>query len=67
MKALLFDFGGMLTDIDQRETEVVNDTVNHFGLRVSKTRVKQLCALTPSYTNVFKEIGLELNDAAIRY
>lgn len=37
MKALLFDFDGTLTDINQREIEVIHDTANHFGLKVSKT------------------------------
>lgn len=67
MKILFFDFDGTLTDINQREIEVIYDTVNHFDLRVSKTRVKNLCAQMPSYTDVFKELGLELTDAAIRY
>lgn len=67
MNALFFDFDGTLTDIGQREIEVIYDTVNHFGLRVSKTRVKELCAKVSSYTDVFKELGLELTDAAIRY
>lgn len=67
MKTLIFDFDGTLTDINQREIEVIYDTVNHFGLKVSKTRVKQLCAQMPSYTDIFKELGLELTDLAIRY
>jgi len=67
MKALFFDFDGTLTDINQREIEVIYDTVNHFGMRVSRTRVKQLCAQTPSYMDVFKKLGLKLTDAAIHY
>jgi len=67
MKALFFDFDGTLTDINQREIEVIHDTVNHFGLSVSKARVKQLIAQTPSYMDVFKGLGLELTDAAINY
>jgi len=67
MKVLFFDFDGTLTDIYQREIEVIYDTVNHFGLRVSKTRVKQLCAQMPSYIDVFKKLGLKLTEAEINY
>lgn len=67
MKALLFDFDGTLTDINEREIEVMSDTVNHFGSKVSRTRVKQLCAQTPSYMDVFKKLGFELTDAALHY
>jgi len=67
MKALFFDFDGTLTDINEREIEVISDTVNHFGLKVSRTRVKQLCAQTPSYMDVFKKLGFELTDAALQY
>jgi len=67
MKALFFDFDGTLTDINQREIEVIYDTVNHFGLRVSRNRVKQLCARTPSYLAVFQKLGVGLTDAAINY
>ena len=67
MKALFFDLDGTLIDINQREIEVIYDTANHFGIPVSKARVKQLCIQLPSYTDVFKEIGLELTDEAIKY
>jgi len=67
MKALFFDFDGTLTDINQREIEVIYDTVNHFGIGVSKTRVRQLCAQTPSYIDVFKNLGVELTEDAINY
>ncbi len=67
MKALFFDFDGTLTDINQREIEVIHDTVNHFGIPVSKNRVKQLCVQLPSYTDVFKETGLELTGEAVKY
>lgn len=67
MKALFFDFDGTLTDIDQREIEVIHDTVNHFGLRVSKATVKHVINQTPSYMDVFKRLGFELNDATINY
>jgi len=67
MKALFFDFDGTLIDINQREIEVIYDTVNHFGLRVSKAKVKQLCTQMPSYVDVFKRLGLELTETAIRY
>jgi len=67
MKTLFFDFDGTLTDINQREIEVIYETVNHFGMRVSKSRIRQACTQTPSYMDVFKELGLELTDAAIHY
>jgi len=67
VKALFFDLDGTLTDINQREIEVIHDTLNHFGMRVSRTRVKRLITQTPSYIDVFKEMGLELTEAAINY
>jgi phosphoglycolate phosphatase-like HAD superfamily hydrolase len=67
MKALFFDFDGTLTDINQREIEVISDTLKHFGMSVSNTRVKQACARTPSYMDVFKKLGFELTEAAINY
>jgi len=67
VRALFFDFDGTLTDINQREIEVIHDTVNHFGLRVSKTRVRQLVSQTPSYIDVFKRLGVELTETAINY
>jgi len=67
MKALFFDFDGTLTDINKREIEVIYDTANHFGIKISKTRVKQACAQTPSYMDVFKKLGLELTEDAIHY
>lgn len=67
MKTLFFDFDGTLIDISQREIEVISDTLNHFGFKTSKTKVKQLCAQTPSYMDVFKKLGFELTDAALDY
>jgi len=67
MRALFFDLDGTLTDIDQRGIEAIHDTVNHFGLRISKTRVKQLRAQMPSYFEVFQKLGIELTDAVVRY
>ena len=67
MKALFFDFDGTLTDINQREIEAIYDTANHFGTRASKAKVKQLCAQTPSHIDVFKKLGVELNDAVVHY
>jgi len=67
VNALFFDFDGTLTDINQREIEVIYDTVGHFGMKVSKTKVKQVCAQTPSYMDVFKKLGLELTEDAIHY
>jgi phosphoglycolate phosphatase-like HAD superfamily hydrolase len=63
MKALFFDLDGTLTDIRQREIEAIYDTANHFGLSVSRTRVKQLCRQTPSYVDVFRKLGLELAES----
>lgn len=67
MKALFFDFDGTLTDINKREIEVIHDTANHFGLRISRTKVKQLCTQMPSYVDVFNKLGLELTEAAEQY
>lgn len=67
MKSLFFDLDGTLIDINQREIEVIYDTVNHFGITVSKSKVKQLCVQFPSYTDVFKELGLGLTNKAVKY
>jgi len=67
MKALFFDLDGTLTDINQRGIEAMYDTVSHFGLNISKARVKQLRARLPSYFDVFGELGLELSDAVVDY
>jgi len=67
VKALFFDLDGTLTDIDQREVEVIYDTVTHFGLKTSKAKVKELCLQTPSYMEVFKELGFELSGEAVEY
>lgn len=67
MKALFFDLDGTLIDITLREIEVIHDTVSHFGISVSRTRVKQLCVQGPDYLDVFRKLGLKLTDAANRY
>ena len=67
VRALFFDLDGTLTDIDRREVEVIYDTVTHFGLKTSKARVKELCLQTPSYMEVFKELGFELSGDAVEY
>ena len=67
MKSLFFDLDGTLIDINQREIEVIYDTVNHFGKAVSKSKVKQLCVQLPSYTDVFRELGLGLTGKEVRY
>jgi phosphoglycolate phosphatase-like HAD superfamily hydrolase/DNA-binding transcriptional ArsR family regulator len=67
MKALFFDLDGTLIDITQREIEVIYDTVHHFGIPVSKGRVEQLCIHLPSYIDVFKQLGLELTNDAVKY
>jgi len=67
VKALFFDLDGTVTDINRRETEVIFDTVSHFGLSTSKSRVKQLICETASYVDVFKELGFELTEDARHY
>jgi len=67
VKALFFDLDGTLTDINQREVEVIYDTVTHFGLKATKAKVKELCFQTPSYMDVFKELDLELTEDAVKY
>jgi len=67
VKALFFDLDGTLIDINRREVEVIHDTVTHFGLKVSKAKVKELCFLTPSYMDVFRELGFELTKDAMEY
>jgi len=67
MKALFFDLDGTLTDISQREIETIYDTVNHFGLRVSRAEVKKIYAQMPSYVEVFKKFGLELTGPVFHY
>ena len=67
MKSLFFDLDGTLIDINQREIEVIYDTVNHFGITVSKSKVKQLCVQLPSYTDVFEKLGPGLINKAVKY
>jgi len=67
MKTLFFDLDGTLTDIEQRGIEAICDTLNHFGLRVSQTQVKQLRAQTPSYFDVFKKLEFELTSRVVNY
>jgi len=67
VKALFFDFDGTLTDINKREIEVICDTVNHFGLGVSRNRVRRLCARTASYLDVFEKLGFKLTEEALNY
>jgi len=42
IKAIFFDFDGTLIDVSKRELYAIHDTVNHFGLEVSRARVKKL-------------------------
>jgi phosphoglycolate phosphatase-like HAD superfamily hydrolase len=67
MKALFFDLDGTLTDIRQREVETIYDTANHFGVSVSRTKVKQLVRQMPSHIDVFKKLGLELTEKKEAY
>jgi phosphoglycolate phosphatase-like HAD superfamily hydrolase len=43
------------------------DTLNHFGVKASRTRVKQLRAQLPSYFDVFRKLGLKVTDAVVSY
>ena len=67
VKVLMFDLDGTLTDISRRGAEAICDTLNHFGVKASKTIVKQLRAQLPSYFDVFQKLGLEVTDDVVRY
>ena len=67
MKALFIDLDGTLTDILEREVEAIYDTANHFGLQIPKARIKRLCLEKASYSEVIRELGLELTDELVDY
>ncbi|MEM3011463.1 MAG: HAD family phosphatase [Candidatus Bathyarchaeia archaeon] len=67
MKALLFDLDGTLTDISRREIETLFDTVNHFGLNVSRAEVEKIYFQMPSYVEVLEKFGLRLSDEVFHY
>jgi phosphoglycolate phosphatase-like HAD superfamily hydrolase len=67
MKVLFIDLDGTLTDILEREVEAIYDTANHFGLVVSRARIRQLCLEKASYSDVIRELGLELTDELVDY
>lgn len=67
MKALFIDLDGTLTDILEREVEAIYDTAIHFGLKVSKARIKRLCIEKASYSDVLRELGFELTDELVDY
>jgi phosphoglycolate phosphatase-like HAD superfamily hydrolase len=67
MKALFIDLDGTLTDILEREVEAIYDTASHFGLKTSKARIRRLCLEKASYSDVFRELGLELTDELVDY
>ena len=67
MKALFIDLDGTLTDILKREVDAIYDTAIHFGLKLSKAKVKQLCIEKASYFDVLSGLGLELNNELIDY
>ncbi len=67
VKALFIDLDGTLTDILWREVEAIHDTAIHFGLNPSKTKIKQLCLEKASYSDVIRELGLELTDELVDY
>jgi phosphoglycolate phosphatase-like HAD superfamily hydrolase len=67
LTVLFFDLDGTLTDITQRGIDAIYHTVNHFGLRVSRNKVEQLCVETSSYFDVFKKLGVELTEEVEQY
>jgi len=67
MKVLMFDLDGTLTDARRRGAEAMYDTLNHFGVVVSATRIKQLRTQLPSYFDVLQKLGLEVTDAVVSY
>ncbi len=44
MRALFFDLDGTLTDINQREIEVIHDTLNHFGMSLQSQSEASDCS-----------------------
>ena len=67
IKVLFIDLDGTLTDILEREVEAIYDTANHFGLVVSRARIRRLCLEKASYSDVIRELGLELTDELVDY
>ncbi len=67
MKALFIDLDGTLTDILQREVEAIYDTAIQFGLNLSKAEIRRLCLEKASYSDVLRELGLELTDEVVDY
>ena len=67
MKALFIDLDGTLTDILKREVEAIHDTAIHFGLNPSKAKIKRLCVEKASYSDVTRDLGLELTDELVDY
>ncbi len=67
IKVLFIDLDGTLTDILEREVEAISDTANNFGLVVSRPRIRRLCLEKASYSDVIRELGLELTDELVDY
>lgn len=67
MEVLFIDLDGTLTDILEREVEAIYDTANHFGLVVSRARIRGLCLEKASYSDVIRELGLALSDELVDY
>jgi phosphoglycolate phosphatase-like HAD superfamily hydrolase len=67
MRALFIDLDGTLTDILEREVEAIYDTAIHFGLKPSKADIKRLCIEKASYSDVIRELGLDLTDELVDY
>lgn len=67
MKFLFVDLDGTLTDILERQVEAIHDTANHFGLDFSKAKIRRLCLEKPSYSDVLRELGLEMTDELVDY
>lgn len=71
LRAVFFDLDGTLTDITNREVYAIHDAANHFGLKISRARVKQLLddimTNRSSYEDIYKALGLALTDEVVEY
>jgi phosphoglycolate phosphatase-like HAD superfamily hydrolase len=74
IRTIFFDLDGTLTNILKRETYAIHDTVNHFGLRISREEVRSLLYEVSkgwrevrSYSDIFDILGVELNDRVTEY
>jgi phosphoglycolate phosphatase-like HAD superfamily hydrolase len=67
MKVLFVDLDGTLTNILERQVEAIYDTTKHFGLTFSKAKISQLCLETASYSDVLRELELEMTGELVGY